>query len=307
MSVRTRESMVGGGDHVVQFYDHDADLARAVGDYLARSFTDGGRAVVIATEAHRREFEAVMAASGVDVNQARRAGSVVWLDARATLEQFVRNGEVDPEAFQRVVGELVRELACTGHAIRAYGEMVALLWDDGHVVAAIELEKLWNTLAAELHFSLWCAYHSRSVAGEEHADALREVCQQHHAVVEDARARFRAAPDAPFAARRFVAGLLACRPFAGRVAEDDVQLVVSELATNAVVHAGTSFSVAVSCEGPAIRISVQDGSSTTPIVRDGSPTARSGRGLRIVAALSREWGVAPGPDGKTVWAELPLR
>lgn len=298
--------MIGGGEHVVQFYDHDGDLARAVGDYLTRGVVGGEVAVVIATEAHRRELEAVMAASGIDTARARRDGTVVWHDARGTLARFMRDGEVDADAFRSVVGNLLREIVETGSPIRAYGEMVAVLWDDGEVLAAIELEKLWNALARELHFSLWCAYHTQSVAGEEHADALHEVCQQHHAVVDDARARFRVGPDAPFAARRFVAGLLACRPFAGRVSADDVQLVVSELATNAVIHAGTPFSVSVSSNESVMRIEVSDWSVRRPIVRDGSPTAISGRGLRLVAAVAGDWGVEPGPDGKTVWAELPL-
>jgi MEDS: MEthanogen/methylotroph, DcmR Sensory domain/Histidine kinase-like ATPase domain len=299
--------MIGGGEHVVQFYDHDGDLARAVGDYLSDGLRDGEVAVVIAREAHRREFEAVMAASGIDTARAQRERSVVWCDAHATLARFMRDGEVDAEAFRRVVGTLLGELAATGRPVRAYGEMVAILWDEGDVVSAIELEKLWNALARELHFSLWCAYHTQSVAGEEHADALHEVCQLHHAVVDDARARFRAGPDAPFAARRFVAGLLACRPFVGRVDPDDVQLVVSELATNAVVHAGTPFSISVSSDGRTMRIAVSDWSVVRPVVRDGSPDAISGRGLRLVAAVAGDWGVEPGPDGKTVWAELPLR
>ena len=307
MSVQTRESMVGGGEHVVQFYDHDGDLARAAGDYLSQGVLDGGRAVIIATETHRREFEAVMAASGVDLDQARRDGSVMSLDARTTLEEFVHKGQVDPDSFRRTVGGLLRQACQTGHQVRAYGEMVALLWSDGDVLAAIELEKLWTALAREFHFSLWCGYHTSTVAGDERADALHEVCQLHSAVVEDARARFRCGPDAPFAARRFVAGLLDCRPFADRVAPGDVQLVVSELATNAVIHAGTPFSVSIGCEGAAIRIEVQDWSSTLPTMRDGAPTAVSGRGLRLVAAVARDWGVELGPDGKTVWAELPMR
>jgi anti-sigma regulatory factor (Ser/Thr protein kinase) len=299
--------MVGGGEHVVQFYDDDGDLARAVGDYLSRGVIDGEVAVVIATEAHRREFEAVMAASGIDLDRTRHAGSVVWCDARATLDRFVRGGEVDADAFRSVVGELLRELVGTGSPVRAYGEMVALLWDDGDVLAAIELEKLWNALARELHFSLWCSYHTQSVAGDEHADALHEVCQLHSAVVDDARARFRANPDAPFAARRFVGGLLACRPFVDRVSPDDVQLVVSELATNAVIHAGTPFSVSVSSDGSVIRIAVSDWSAVRPVMREGSPGSVAGRGLRLVAAVADDWGVDPSPDGKTVWAELFLR
>lgn len=307
MSVQTRESMLGGGEHVVHFYDHEGDLARAAGDYLTRGVLDGGRAVVIATETHRRELEAVMAASGVEVDQVRRDDSVTWLDARTTLQEFVRDGQVDPDSFRRTVGGLIRQACQSGRQVRAYGEMVALLWNDGDVLAAIELEKLWDALAREVGLSLWCAYPTSTVARDEHADALHEVCQLHSAVVEEARARFRCGPDAPFAARRFVAGLLDCRPFADRVAAGDVRLVVSELATNAVIHAGTPFSVSIGCHDAAIRIEVQDWSSTLPIMRDGAPTAVSGRGLRLVAAVARDWGVELGPDGKTVWAELPLR
>lgn len=306
MSVQSRHSMAGGGEHVVQFYDRDHDLARAVGDYLSSAVMTGKVAVVIATEAHRRAFEAEMAAAGVDTAQAQRDGLVYWLDAGSLLSQFVREGEVDPAAFQEAVGSVMRKLAGSGREIRAYGEMVALLWDAGHVLGAIELEKLWNGLAAEFSFSLFCAYHVRSVAGEEHTAALHEVCRLHTAVVDDASARFRAGPDAPFAARGFVAGLLRRRPYGDRVAAGDAQLVISELATNAVIHAGTPFSVGVRCDGSAVRISVHDWSSMQPVMRNGGPTALSGRGLRLIAMVSQLWGVEYGPDGKTVWAELPL-
>jgi DcmR-like sensory protein/histidine kinase-like protein len=306
MAVQTRESMVGGGEHVVQFYDRDDDLARAVGDYLAGAVSAGDVAIVIATEAHRRAFEAEMATLGVATAETRGDGSIVWLDAGETLSRFVDDGQVDPQAFHAVVGSLVRDAVETGREVRAYGEMVALLWDEGHVLGAIELEKLWNGLAAEFHFSLFCAYHLQSVAGEEHADALHEVCRLHTAVVDDAKARFRAGPDAPLAARRFVAGLLGRRPYGDRVDAGDAQLVVSELATNAVIHAGTPFSVTVRSDGELVRIAVHDWSSMQPVVRDGEPTATSGRGLRLIAMVSHAWGVEFGPDGKTVWAELPL-
>jgi MEDS: MEthanogen/methylotroph, DcmR Sensory domain/Histidine kinase-like ATPase domain len=307
MAVQTRESMVVGGEHVVQFYDRDGDLARAVGDYLAGAITAGDVAIVIATDAHRRAFEAEMATLGVDTAHARGDGAVIWLDAAETLGQFVDEGQVDAHAFRDVVGSVVREAVETGREVRAYGEMVALLWDEGHVLGAIELEKLWNGLAAEFQFSLFCAYHIHSVAGEEHADALHEVCRLHTAVVDDAKARFRAGPDAPLAARRFVAGLLSRHPYGDRVDAGDAQLVVSELATNAVIHAGTPFSVTVRSDGSFVRIAVHDWSSMQPVVRNGDPSATSGRGLRLIAMVSHAWGVEFGPDGKTVWAELPLR
>ncbi len=306
MAIQTRENMMGSGEHVVQFYDHEGDLARAVGVYLSGAVLTGEVALVIATEPHRRAFQAEMAKAGVDVAGAEREGSVVWFDASEVLSRFVHDGEVDPEGFRNAVGSVVHEVAETGREIRAYGEMVALLWNDGHVLGAIELEKLWNGLAAELSFSLFCAYHIHSVSGDEHADALHEVCRLHTAVVDDAKVRFRAGPDAPFAARRFLAGLLGRRPYGDRIAAEDAQLVVSELATNAVIHAGTPFSVAVRCDGSAVRISVHDWSPLQPVMRDRNPRATSGRGLRLIAMVSQSWGVEYTADGKTVWAELPL-
>ncbi len=306
MSVETRESMVGEGEHVVQFYDDDADLIRAVGAYLIQTVSAGETAIVLATEAHRVAFEAELVGAGIDVGRAVQDGTFVSLDAAQTMSAFIDEGEIDPAAFQAVIGDLVRSAQRNGRSVRAYGEMVALLWEAGDVLGAIELEKLWNELGKELRFALWCAYHTQSMAGEEHADALHKVCHLHTAVVEDATARFRAGPDAPFAARRFVAGVLAGRRYTDPAAAQDAQLVVSELATNAVIHAGTPFSVSLSFDGSTIRISVHDWSSARPVMQDAAPTAPSGRGLRLVDAVTRDWGVEPATDGKTVWAEFFL-
>jgi hypothetical protein len=307
MTAQTRQRDVRDGEHVVQFYDDDADLVRAVGDYLIGAVSAGETAIVIATEAHRLAFEAELVGAGIDVAGAVEDGSLVLLDAAETLSLFMDEGGIDPAAFRNVIGGMVNWAAATGRAVRAYGEMVALLWDAGDILGAIELEKLWNELGRELRFALWCGYHTKSVADGDHAEALHEVCHLHTAVVDHATARFRAGPDAPLAARRFVAGLLGRQPYADRAPAGDAQLVVSELATNAVVHAGSPFSVTVRCDGSAIRISVHDWNAAPPVLRDSAPLARSGKGLRLVDAVARDWGFEPAPDGKTVWAELPLR
>jgi anti-sigma regulatory factor (Ser/Thr protein kinase) len=85
---------------------------------------------------------------------------------------------------------------------------------------------------------------------------------------------------------------------------DDACLVVSELATNAVLHARTPFRVAVDQRDDAVRLVVLDGSPRRPIASDAAPATTTGRGLQIVDALARAWGVEPAADGKAVWAEL---
>jgi anti-sigma regulatory factor (Ser/Thr protein kinase) len=84
---------------------------------------------------------------------------------------------------------------------------------------------------------------------------------------------------------------------------DDVRLVVSELAANAVMHAQTRYHVRLRV-GPTVRVEVTDASPTLPVVQSSSDSGRGGRGLAIVNALAQQWGVDPLPDGKIVWADL---
>ena len=289
---------VDTGDHVAQFYERDEDLVAHAGRYLGDGARAGAAVIVIATEPHRAAFEACL----------RDKGSlVVWLDAATTLGRFMCEGRIDRDAFFDVVGGVVRAAAATGRPVRAYGEMVALLWEAGDVMAAIELETLWNELATEVPFSLYCAYRSESISGHEHADALARVCHLHSAVVPSPVAEttwhFPADATAPGDARRRVVDEL---ERAGHDDDllDDVRIAITELAANAVVHARTPFSVSLRSTGPIVRLAVRDGSHAAPAVRADTGTTPSGRGMRIVAALAGRWGVDPAPGGKVVWAEF---
>jgi len=85
---------------------------------------------------------------------------------------------------------------------------------------------------------------------------------------------------------------------------DDCELMVSELATNAVRHGRSMFRVAVyRLDGP-IRIEVSDFNSRLPVEGAAGADAQSGRGLQIVGALASRWGVRPEDEGKTVWFEF---
>jgi anti-sigma regulatory factor (Ser/Thr protein kinase) len=105
-------------------------------------------------------------------------------------------------------------------------------------------------------------------------------------------------------ARQFVAGAL--RDVAG-AARDDIALMVSELVTNAVRHAGTDFRVSVHRTPATVRVSVTDGRPGRPVPRTPAPHELSGRGLMIVERLADAWGVDPERGGKTVWFSVNLR
>jgi anti-sigma regulatory factor (Ser/Thr protein kinase) len=86
---------------------------------------------------------------------------------------------------------------------------------------------------------------------------------------------------------------------------DAVELMVSELATNSVKHAHSAFEVSIDDARGEIRVEVRDTGRGQPVLRSPTPIEPSGRGLRIVDALSRPWGSVDSPDGKTVWFTLP--
>jgi anti-sigma regulatory factor (Ser/Thr protein kinase) len=114
-----------------------------------------------------------------------------------------------------------------------------------------------------------------------------------------------AQPESISVARRFVVAAL--HDAHADAAADDAATLVSELATNALLHARTTFTVEVQLVGEAVRIGVLDLSRAVPRVRDYGSDATTGRGMRLVASMATRWGVEPHGDGKTVWFELPTQ
>lgn len=106
-------------------------------------------------------------------------------------------------------------------------------------------------------------------------------------------------------ARRFVSQAISDLP---GERQDSANLMVSELATNALVHASSGFSVSIDRSDTAVTISVTDRGDGTPAMQSPSSSEPHGRGLRIVEALSDSWGITPtAGTGKSVWFQLSLR
>lgn len=108
---------------------------------------------------------------------------------------------------------------------------------------------------------------------------------------------------APAAARRFVHAHLLAWGCASAV--DDAELVVSELVTNAVVHARSHPHLVLALDDRGVRIEVLDDSRRVPVLRQLDDHAESGRGMYLVDAFSAAWGVEVAERGKRVWVELP--
>jgi hypothetical protein len=80
--------------------------------------------------------------------------------------------------------------------------------------------------------------------------------------------------------------------------------LVTELVTNAILHARTVVQVCLERRDEIVRVEVRDGSPIRPALRDHGLHATTGRGLALVSRLAATWGVDVGSDGKVVWAHL---
>jgi anti-sigma regulatory factor (Ser/Thr protein kinase) len=300
------------GGHLVHFYDHDDDLSARVVDSLRGALADGDVAIIIAIPAHRAAFAAGLARAGVELDAARARGTLIELDAAGTLAQITADGAPDAVRFDRVVGTTVRNAAASGRRVWAYGEMVALLWEAGSVELAIDLERLWNDLRRHAPFTLLCGYPSWVTTSEESGTAFRDVCAAHSHVTgaapgtesADTTRRFSRSFAAPAQARSFVAGWLTALGHFDAV--DTAELTVSELATNAIAHARSDFTVSLARSSRAIRIIVGDASTDAPMRKHVSASSPRGRGLSIVEAVTSAMGHDVVDGGKLVWADIAI-
>jgi anti-sigma regulatory factor (Ser/Thr protein kinase) len=104
-------------------------------------------------------------------------------------------------------------------------------------------------------------------------------------------------------ARRYVDDRLSSLGFATAVIA--AELLVSELVTNAILHARTPVQLSVEQRGESVRVNVGDDSRRTPRTRHHSVDSGTGRGLLLVERMSTRWGVETTATGKVVWFELP--
>src|SRR5688500_14907556 len=115
-------------DHLVQWYKNDGELVDAVSGYLSHTLGRGEAAIVISTDAHRNRIEERLQSAGFDAPRLQRTGRYIALDAAETLDRFMVDGQPDQQKFFDVVGTTVSRASNSWNGVRAFGEMVGLLW-----------------------------------------------------------------------------------------------------------------------------------------------------------------------------------
>ena len=311
-----------GSTHRVAFYDTAAELVDVVVGSVRPAVRDGA-AVVVATADHRQAVTAALGTAGVDTTAAVRSGRLVLLDAGETLARFLVDGTPDPPAFESVIGGVLERAAQAGGPVRVYGEMVTVLWEQGLVAAAMQVEELWNEQAATRAFGLLCGYPSALFAHPSTARRFEAVCGRHtdvalptsggarlptwavgsgHGDDRAVRWQFPAALTSGAWARAKLRRLLVSWELPHLL--DEAELLTTELVNNAVVHGRSRVSVAVRHRPDGLHVEVTDEGPGTLQPLDPGVEATEGRGLMLVDTVSSAWGTSVDADAKTVWFRL---
>lgn len=165
-------------DHTVQIYEDDGAFLDALEGFVAAGIRQGDAIILIATPAHLAGLELRLEASGFDVAAAVVRDQYIALDAKRALATFMVDGWPDEVLFEQFVDGLLARAKGSHRKVRAFGEMVALMWAEGQCGATVRLEHLWNRLVHQESFSLFCAYPKTGFT-EDANDAIAQVCAAH--------------------------------------------------------------------------------------------------------------------------------
>ncbi|MFN2514692.1 MAG: ATP-binding protein [Pyrinomonadaceae bacterium] len=180
---RSNWSEMSDTEHFVQFYEADGFLLNSLSGFIGTAINSGDAALVVATKAHRDGLDELLQANGLDVTGAKTCGQYVALDAADTLSKFMIDGAPEPGRFNDVIGGVIASVTDDRSRVRAFGEMVAILWAEGNYTAAMRLEELWNDLQKAHSFSLFCAYPMNGFGGEKFVESHSGVCTVHSRVI----------------------------------------------------------------------------------------------------------------------------
>jgi hypothetical protein len=168
-------------DHSVLLYTSEQELLNSLIKYFTVGWAAEERCIIIATPEHRHILEQQLSDAGFDLRLMETLGKYIALDAANTMSYFMENGMPNAESFNRVIGSMIPYIP--KRPIRAFGEMVALLWEQGNEDGAIALEELWNGLGQIRNFSLLCAYPASVLEAHPKAAEVEQVHLEVHTEV----------------------------------------------------------------------------------------------------------------------------
>jgi hypothetical protein len=169
-------------EHAVQIYGDEHTFMDSLEGFVGAGLRADEGVVVIATARHLHELEKRLRGSWLDLDRARWEDRYIAVLAPEMLAGIMVDGRVDAKRLATSAGALLERAGKGGRGVRAFGEMVSLLWADGLQEEALHLESAWTKLQCQQEFPLFCAY-PRSLFKMDAARSIALICGAHNHVV----------------------------------------------------------------------------------------------------------------------------
>jgi hypothetical protein len=169
-------------DHVVQIYENDASFMDLLASFVVGGIRAGETVIVIVTPEHLAGLNERLMMNGFDPFYLKLKDKYIPLDAADTLSKFMIKDWPDEKLFTQVITEAIVRAKRSGAPVRAFGEMVALLWAQGLTGATVQLEHLWNKICKHEPLSLFCAYPKSGFTEDPHT-AMMQICGTHAKII----------------------------------------------------------------------------------------------------------------------------
>ncbi len=152
--------------------------------FVIGGFLAGESVIVIGTDAHIFALNQRLGRRGFDIPSKRQADHYLDVNAETCLATFMKDGWPDSDCFNREIMTLIERASRDGRRVRAFGEMVAMLWEKKFSGATVRIEHLWNELRRAAPFPLFCSYPKAGFTRDTE-DSLKEICAAHTKVISN--------------------------------------------------------------------------------------------------------------------------
>jgi hypothetical protein len=175
-----------GHSHEVEFFRNDASFLGRCTRFIGTALASGDSLILAATLSHANTLRQRLESEGCDVAEAIERGRYLVLEPADVLSEFLVNGQLDSARLMKFAGNFVANAlkAATGKhpRVAACGECSALLYAEGRVEAALEMERLANELAGMYNVHILCGYPIEGFLNEEQRPVFQRICSEHSAV-----------------------------------------------------------------------------------------------------------------------------
>ena len=170
-------------DHLVQIYENDKIFLDTLEGFAGTGFLANESVIIIATSNHLSALNSRLVAQGFNLDALAATGQYFPIDVNDVFPKILINDWLDEKRFDSFVSNLINRAKKDNRKVRTFGELVAVLWAQGHCGVTVQMEHLWHQLYHKYTFTLYCAYPKVGFT-QSAKDSIDTICKKHSKIID---------------------------------------------------------------------------------------------------------------------------